>query len=103
MGGGQGSSGGDDIRRIAGIGYLGKVLEGIDAKDLKGLADEGKASVGSGVVTLVGVSADGKASAVVAVTQDLIERFRAGDLVPRSEARRVGKGCVRTVRYRVLP
>ena len=92
MGGGQGSSGGDDIRRIAGIGYLGKVLEGIDAKDLKSLADEGKASVGSGVVTLVGVSADGKASAVVAVTQDLTGRFSAVDLVRIASAALGGKG-----------
>ncbi|MFN3364427.1 MAG: alanine--tRNA ligase, partial [Allorhizobium sp.] len=46
MGGGQGGSA-DEFRDVGGIKYLGKVLNGIDAKDLKGLADEGKLGVGS--------------------------------------------------------
>ncbi|HEX5933819.1 MAG TPA: alanine--tRNA ligase-related protein, partial [Pseudorhizobium sp.] len=91
MGGGQGS-GASDVREVAGVKYLGKVLEGIDPKDLKGLADEGKASLGSGVVSLIGVSADGKASAVVAVTPDLTERFSAVELVRIASAALGGKG-----------
>ena len=91
MGGSQSGSA-DEYRDVAGIKYLGKVLNGIDAKDLKGLADEGKSGVGSGVVTLVGVSADGKASAVVAVTEDLTGRFSAVDLVRVASAALGGKG-----------
>ena len=91
MGGSQGGGAGE-VREVAGTKYMGKVLEGIDAKDLKGLADEGKASLGSGVVTLVGVSADGKASAVVAVTEDLTGRFSAVDLVRIASAALGGKG-----------
>ncbi|MFN7024167.1 MAG: alanine--tRNA ligase [Pseudorhizobium sp.] len=91
MGGSQGGSA-DEFRDVGGIKYLGKVLNGIDAKDLKGLADEGKSGVGSGVVTLVGVSADGKASAVVAVTEDLTGRFSAVDLVRVASAALGGKG-----------
>jgi len=58
----------------------------------KGLADDGKASLGSGVVALIGVSDDGKASAVVAVTEDLIGRFSAVELVRIASAALGGKG-----------
>jgi alanyl-tRNA synthetase len=87
------SAGGDDgVRDVAGTKYLGKVVTGVEPKDLKSLADEGKKSLGSGVVTFVGVSADGKASAVVAVTDDLTGRFSAVDLVRRASEALGGKG-----------
>ncbi|MFN7102692.1 MAG: alanine--tRNA ligase [Pseudorhizobium sp.] len=92
MGGASQDGGASDIREVSGIKYLGKVLEGIDAKDLKGLADDSKATLGSGVVSLIGVSADGKASAVVAVTQDLTDRFSAVDLVRIASVALGGKG-----------
>jgi alanyl-tRNA synthetase len=88
-----GPTGGDDgVRDVAGTKYLGKVVTGVEPKDLKSLADEGKKSLGSGVVTFVGVSADGKASAVVAVTDDLTGRFSAVDLVRRASEALGGKG-----------
>ncbi|MCQ4629537.1 alanine--tRNA ligase [Shinella sp. CPCC 100929] len=91
--GGGGTSGGDDgMREVAGVKYLGKVVTGVEPKDLKSLADEGKKSLGSGVVTFVGVSPDGKASAVVAVTDDLTGRFSAVDLVRRASEALGGKG-----------
>jgi alanyl-tRNA synthetase len=92
MGGATQDGGASDIREVSGIKYLGKVLEGIDAKDLKGLADDSKATLGSGIVSLIGVSADGKASAVVAVTQDLTDRFSAVDLVRIASVALGGKG-----------
>ncbi|MEB2843550.1 alanine--tRNA ligase [Rhizobiales bacterium RZME27] len=92
MGGGGQGDGASDIRDVAGVKFMGKTLNGIDAKDLKGLADEGKATLGSGVVTLIGVSEDGKASAVVAVTEDLVGRFSAVDLVRIASAALGGKG-----------
>ncbi|KAA1178679.1 alanine--tRNA ligase [Rhizobium tropici] len=91
MGGGQGGSA-DAVREVNGVKFLGKPVSGVDPKDLKGLADEAKASLGSGVVTLIGVSEDGKASAVVAVTEDLVGRFSAVDLVRVASAALGGKG-----------
>jgi len=91
MGGGQAGTA-DAVREIAGVKFLGKAIAGVDPKDLKGMADEGKASLGSGVVALIGVSDDGKASAVVAVTEDLIGRFSAVDLVRIASAALGGKG-----------
>ncbi len=91
MGGGQGD-GADAVRDIGGVKFLGRAIAGVDPKDLKGMADEGKTSLGSGVVVLVGVSEDGKASAVVAVTEDLVARFSAVDLVRIASAALGGNG-----------
>ncbi|NEI73020.1 alanine--tRNA ligase [Rhizobium lusitanum] len=91
MGGGQSGSA-DAVREVNGVKFLGKAISGVDPKDLKGLADEAKAGLGSGVVALIGVSEDGKASAVVAVTEDLIGRFSAVDLVRVASAALGGKG-----------
>jgi alanyl-tRNA synthetase len=89
-GGGAGSDQG--LRDIAGVRFLGRVVTGVEPRDLKGLADEGKKAAGSGVVTLIGVSEDGKASAVVAVTDDLVARFSAVDLVRVASHALGGKG-----------
>jgi alanyl-tRNA synthetase len=90
--GGSAGGGGQDVREVNGVKYLGKVVTGVEPKDLKGLADEGKKSVESGVVCFIGVSADGKASAVVAVTEDMAGRFSAVDLVRIASAALGGKG-----------
>ncbi|MGD9476596.1 alanine--tRNA ligase [Shinella sp. G-2] len=92
LSGGSAGGGDDGARDVAGIKYLGKVVTGVEPKDLKSLADEGKKSLGSGVVTFVGVSPDGKASAVVAVTDDLTGRFSAVDLVRKASEALGGKG-----------
>ncbi|MGN6774071.1 alanine--tRNA ligase [Rhizobium sp.] len=91
MGGSQRGSA-DAVREVNGVKFLGKPVSGVDPKDLKGMADEAKASLGSGVVALIGVSDDGKASAVVAVTEDLVGRFSAVDLVRVASAALGGKG-----------
>ena len=90
--GGGSAGGGEGVREVAGVKYLGKVVTGVEPKDLKSLADEGKKSLGSGVVTFVGVSPDGKASAVVAVTEDLTGRLSAVDLVRKASEALGGKG-----------
>ncbi|GES48543.1 alanine--tRNA ligase [Rhizobium sp. NBRC 114257] len=91
MGGGQSGSA-DAVRDVNGVKFLGKPVSGVDPKDLKGMADEAKAGLGSGIVALIGVSDDGKASAVVAVTEDLVGRFSAVDLVRVASAALGGKG-----------
>lgn len=92
LGGGGVAGSSDAARDIGGVKFLGKVVTGVDPKDLKSLADDGKQSLGSGIVTFVGVSADGKASAVVAVTDDLTGKLSAVDLVRVASAALGGKG-----------
>ncbi|MCO6390687.1 alanine--tRNA ligase [Aliihoeflea aestuarii] len=91
LGGGGTAGGSNEAEKVAGVGFLGRVVEGVSAKELKPLADEGKASVGSGIVVFVGTDAD-KASVVVGVTDDLIGRFSAVDLVRAASAAIGGKG-----------
>jgi alanyl-tRNA synthetase len=78
---GGGSAGGPEPIEVNGIRFMGRVVKGVDPKDLKGLADEGKARLGSGVVALVAVTEDGRAAAVVGVTGDLAGRINAVELV----------------------
>jgi len=92
---GGGSTGGaapaDEVREIAGVKMIGRVLNGVPGKDLKGMADEFKKKLGSGVVALIGVE-EGKASAVVGVTDDLSKKLSAVDLVKAGVAALGGKG-----------
>jgi alanyl-tRNA synthetase len=81
-----------EVREIAGVRFLGRVLSGVDMRDLKGIADEAKAKVGSGVVAVVGVAEDGKAGVVVGVTPGMTGRFSAVDLVRVASEALGGKG-----------
>ncbi len=92
MGGGGQAAADEGAREIGGVKFLGRVLRGVEAKDLKGLVDESKAGLGSGVVTLIAVSEDGKASVVVGVTDDLTGRYSAVELVRLASAAVGGKG-----------
>ena len=91
MGGGA-SDGADGVRTVGDVKLMARAVEGIDLKDLRSLADEGKKKVGSGVVAIVGVTGDGKAGIVVGVTDDLIKRFNAVDLVRKGAEVLGGKG-----------
>jgi alanyl-tRNA synthetase len=82
----------EERRKLGGVKYLGRALQGIEMKDLKGIADDGKAKVGSGIVAIIGVGADGKAGIVVGVTADLTSRFSAVDLVRVGSEALGGKG-----------
>jgi alanyl-tRNA synthetase len=90
-GAGAGSRPADAVREIAGIKLIGRVLNGVPGKDLRGMADEFKKQLGSGVVALISVE-DGKVSAVVGVTDDLVRRLSAVDLVKAGVAKLGGKG-----------
>ncbi len=91
-GGGAAKSAGDGVRQVNGVKLIARSVTGIELKDLRSLADEGKKQVGSGVVAIVGLAADGKAGIVVAVTEDLIKRFNAVDLVKKGAEVLGGKG-----------
>jgi alanyl-tRNA synthetase len=91
MGGGSRDDGGD-VRQVNGVKLLARAVSGIELKDLRSLADEGKRQVGSGVVVIVATAEDGKAGIVVGVTDDLIKRFNAVDLVKKGAEVLGGKG-----------
>ena len=88
--GGQGSEPGP-AKKIDGIAFAGRRVDGVPAKELRGMADDLKKQIGSGVVALVAVG-DGKASLVVGVTDDLTDRFDAVALVREGAAALGGKG-----------
>jgi alanyl-tRNA synthetase len=78
--------------KVGDVNLFARSVSGIDLKDLRSLADEGKKKVGSGVVAIVGVTEDGKAGIVVGVTNDLVARFNAVDLVRKGAEVLGGKG-----------
>lgn len=88
---GGGSGGGSDAKTVAGVNFLGRVLEDVPAKALKGMADEMKTQLGSGVVALISTDG-GKASLVVAVTDDLTGTNNAVDYVRAGSEAVGGKG-----------
>ncbi|MFN4273571.1 MAG: alanine--tRNA ligase [Aliihoeflea sp.] len=89
---GGGSAAAQETENVNGVGFMGRVVSGVSPKDLKPLADEGKKQLGSGIVVFVGTGEDGKASVVVGVTDDLIGRYSAVDLVREASAAIGGKG-----------
>jgi alanyl-tRNA synthetase len=90
--GGEKAETADGVRKVGDVKLIARVVEGIDLKDLRSLADDGKKRVGSGVVAIVGVTGDGKAGIVVGVTNDLVARFNAVDLVRKGAEVLGGKG-----------
>ncbi len=78
-------------KSLNGVKFAGRALDNVPAKELKALADDAKREIGSGVVALV-ASAEGKASIVVGVTDDLVARFNAVDLVRLGAEALGGKG-----------
>jgi alanyl-tRNA synthetase len=92
MGGGAASDGADGVRKVGDIKLMARAVAGIELKDLRSLADEGKKKVGSGIVAIVGVTGDGKAGIVVGVTNDLVERYNAVELVRKGAEALGGKG-----------
>jgi alanyl-tRNA synthetase len=86
-----GGDGGPEVREIGGVRYAASQVDDIPAKDLRGMADAMKAKLGSGIVALVAVN-EGKAALVVAVSDDLVGRCSAVDLVRVGAAELGGKG-----------
>ncbi len=81
----------DAAREVAGVSFVGRVVDGLPGKALKGLADEARQAAGSAVVAIVG-TADGRASVVVTVSEDLTDRFDAVALVRAGSEALGGKG-----------
>ncbi|MBX9885465.1 MAG: alanine--tRNA ligase [Novosphingobium sp.] len=76
---------------VGDVTFSGQVLEGLDPKELRGLLDSAKARMGSGVAVIVAVN-EGKASIAAAVTEDLVGKVSAVDLVRAGVEALGGKG-----------
>ena len=84
--------GGDAAARdVAGIPFLGQVLEGVSGKDLRGLIDAHKSRLGSGAILLI-ADAGGKPAIAAGVTDDLKSRVSAVDMVRAAAQAMGGKG-----------
>jgi alanyl-tRNA synthetase len=91
MGGGA-ANGAEPAETINGVTFVGRIVEGLQPKDLRGLVDQAKKQVGSGVVAIIGVTEDGKAGVAVGVTEDLTGKLSAVDLVRAGSAALGGQG-----------
>ncbi len=89
--GGGGAASGPAEEDVGGVAFSGQVIEGLDARELRPLLDEAKKRLGSGVAAICAVN-DGKGAFAVAVTDDLIARFSAVDLVRAGVEALGGKG-----------
>src|SRR5207244_5158305 len=78
MGGATAES--DDTLEVAGIKLARRKVTDLDKDALRGLADSLKAKIKSGVVVLASAN-DGRVQIVVAVTPDLTNRVKAGQIV----------------------
>ncbi|MDG2035303.1 MAG: DHHA1 domain-containing protein, partial [Pseudomonadales bacterium] len=89
------SSVGSDLAEQAldvdGVKVLAAVLEGADPKSLRDTVDQLKQKMGSGVVILA-APGDDKIALVAGVTDSLVERIRAGDIIKSLSAAVGGKG-----------
>ena len=91
LGGGSSGEAGPADEDIGGVTFTGQVVEGLNPKELRPLLDEAKNRIGSGIAALCAVN-DGKAAFAVGVTDDLVERFSAVDLVRVGVEALGGKG-----------
>ncbi|MEL6267825.1 MAG: DHHA1 domain-containing protein, partial [Pseudomonadota bacterium] len=80
-----------EARDVAGVPFFAQTLPGANPKDLRGLIDEHKKRLGSAVVLLI-ADTDGKATVAAGVTEDLVARVSAVDVVRAAVLEVGGKG-----------
>jgi alanyl-tRNA synthetase len=78
------------IREINGVRVLARRVEIENPSQLRDLADKFKAKLGPGIL-LLGAESNGKALLIATVSQDLVKKFKAGDIVKQA-AQVVGGG-----------
>ena len=79
------------VREINGIKVLARELEADSQKELRDAADKIKDKLRSGIV-LVGAKKENKAMLICMVTKDLVDRFKAGDIIRQLSYIVGGKG-----------
>jgi alanyl-tRNA synthetase len=77
---GSPQSAADDMVEVDGVRLARRKVEGLDKDALRQLSDSLKAKIRSGVVVIASTN-DGKVQIVVAVTPDLTQRVKAGQIV----------------------
>ena len=77
---------------IAGVKFIGRVLQGVGGKDLRPIAETFRKQISDGVVVLSGV-AEGKVSSAVVVAGSAQERFSAVDLARAAVTAMGGQGA----------
>jgi len=78
-------------KEVAGIKVLAAQIDDADAKSLRDALDQLKSKLGSSVIVLATVQ-DGKVVLVAGVSDDLVGRLKAGDIVGTVAARVGGRG-----------
>ncbi|MVS98580.1 alanine--tRNA ligase [Devosia marina] len=90
LGGGGERAGASET--VNGVTFVGRVVEGVAAKDIKSVVDAEKKRVGSGIVVMVLKGEDGKGTVAIGVTEDLTSRYAAGTLIKSATAALGGQG-----------
>jgi len=70
----------DRLKTIDGINVLSWQEKDKDVEDLRNIGDVLKGKIGSGIIVL-GSAKDGKVSLICMVTKDIVDRFKAGDII----------------------
>lgn len=91
MAGPASGGGGAEPEAVGNTNFIGKIVEGLEAKSLRGLIDDAKTRLGSGVAVMIALN-DGRASVAVGVTDDLTGSLSAVDLVRIASAALGGQG-----------
>jgi alanyl-tRNA synthetase len=81
-----------DIREVGGVKVLCQQVKAESPKDLRVMLDNFRDQIKSGVVVLGAESEDGKAMLICGVTDDLTDRFHAGQIIKELSAKVGGKG-----------
>ena len=89
---GQGTDLASTAVDVKGVKVLAAKLEGADAKTLRDTVDQLKGKLKTGAIVLAASDGDNKVSLIAGVTQDLIARVKAGELVNFVAAQVGGKG-----------
>jgi alanyl-tRNA synthetase len=76
---------------VGGIKVLAAQIEGADAKTLRDAVDQLRSKLGSSIIVLANVK-EGKVVLVAGVSPDLLDRFKAGDIVGSVAAQVGGRG-----------
>ncbi len=81
----------DNAKEIDGVKVLVHRLDNLEQKDLRVLADNVRDRLGSGIIVMASAK-DGQASILAMVTNDLVKRFSAGDILKKVAATAGGRG-----------
>ncbi len=79
------------VQEIQGVQVLAAQVPGADPKSLRNILDRLKDQLGSGII-LLATEKNGKVNLVAGVTQDLTDRYQAGELVRLAAAQVGGRG-----------